>query len=271
MRTRYGVPLAAKRRSPWIIPLLAIAFLSGCATTPYRAHPQFEERLRSGLRVAVMPPDVKVYQITAGEVQEQMDEWTETARKNVVAAISKRLTGGGGLTIRDFDPTQSEAAREEFEDARWLFQAVALSAALHAYPTPVQLETKKERFDYTLGPLPTLAQASEADALLFVQGLDHISTSGRVARDVILTILAVAATAAARSPIIFPGPSGGVTGMWAALVDAQTGDVLWFNKYSTAGAHDLRDPVSAEEFVSKTLEGLTTFVPTATPVKLKQQ
>lgn len=245
--------------------LLAIAFLSGCATTPYRAHPQFEERLGAGLRVAVMPPDVKVYQITAGEVRERMDEWSETARTNVLAAINKRLTSGGAHTIRKFDPSVSAAAREEFEDAQSLFRAVALSAALHAYPTPAQLQTKTEHFDYSLGPLPTLAQASEADALLFVQGLDHVSTSGRVARNVVVTILAVAATAASGVPLFLPSSGGGVTAIWAGLVDAQTGDVLWFNKHATAGAHDLRDPASAEAFVTDTLEGLAKGLSADTP------
>ncbi|HSD51316.1 MAG TPA: hypothetical protein VLG48_07895, partial [Candidatus Methylomirabilis sp.] len=120
-------------------------FLAGCATTPYRANPQLQERLWSGLSVAVMLPDVKVYEISAGEVREQMDEWSEVARQNVLTAINRQLTIRGGLTIRDFNPTVSEAAREEFEDARSLFQAVSLSVALHAYPTPTQFATKQDR------------------------------------------------------------------------------------------------------------------------------
>ncbi len=56
------------------------------------------ERL-TGLKVAVIPPDVKVYQITAGEAHEQMDEWSETVRKNVLAAINERLTSGGPSSV----------------------------------------------------------------------------------------------------------------------------------------------------------------------------
>ncbi len=88
----------AMRRTLWIS-LTALALLSGCATTPYRAHPQLEDRLCGDLRVAVMPPDVKVYQITAGEAHEQMDEWSETVRKNVLAAINERLTNGGPSSV----------------------------------------------------------------------------------------------------------------------------------------------------------------------------
>lgn len=101
-----NAPMTARTpRTLWIISSAALVLLSGCATTPYRANTQFEERLRSGLRVAVMPPDVKVYQITAGEMRDQMDEWSETARTSVLAAIDKRLTRSGRLTIRGSTPS----------------------------------------------------------------------------------------------------------------------------------------------------------------------
>lgn len=245
-------------RRLWVTALLAIAFLSGCATTPYRAHPQFEDRLRTGLTVALVPPDVKVYQITAGEVREQMDEWSETARTNVLAAMRKRLGSGRVLTVREFDPAKSQAAREEFEDASPLFQAVALSAVLHTYRPETQFKTKMDRFDYSLGPLPALAEASEADALVFVRAVDNISTGGRVARNVALVLIGAAA-----GVVIIP--QGGVTAMSAALVDARTGDILWFNTHASGGGHDLRDPASAETFVAQAFEAFAKTFPTGKP------
>ena len=142
--------------------------------------------------------------------------------------------------------------------------AVALSVALHAYPTPTQFALKKDRFDYTLGPLPTLAQTSEADSLLFVFAVDHISSGGRVARDVATVLIG-----AAFGVIIIP--HGGITSIGAALVDPRTGDLLWFNKYTTAGVHDLRDPAKAEEFLAKALEGLTAPLPSGIPAKEGKQ
>ena len=70
MMSGHIVSLTARHRGHWAIPLLGLALLSGCAaTTPYRAHPLLEDRLRGGLRLAVMPPDVKVYEISVGEVR----------------------------------------------------------------------------------------------------------------------------------------------------------------------------------------------------------
>lgn len=258
MMTHRAASAGTMRQAIWTVSALTLALLSGCATTPYRAHPEFEERLRGGLTVALVQPDVKVFQLTAGEVREQMDEWSQTAQRNVEAAIRKRLGSRGVLTVREFDPVKFQAAVEELEDARSLFQAVALSVILHTYRPETQFKTKMDRFDYSLGPLPALAGASEADTLLFVNALDHISTGGRVARNVALALIGAAA-----GVVVIPG--GGTTAMAAALVDSRTGDILWFNRHASGGAHDLRNPASAEEFVAAAFEAFASTFPAGKP------
>jgi len=246
----------------WVIPLLAFTILSGCASTPasYRANPQFEERLRTRLKVALLPPEVKVYQRIASGSWEPMTEWSETARKNVQEAIRKRLRGDPRLSMLEFEPMNSDATREEFEDANSLFQAVALSVDLHTYQPMTQFKNKMDRFDYSLGPLPALAEASEADALLFVRAVDHdwilpwwmaradppvrlAAAPGFTATPVQTMIL---------PPLFSAGPAPAI--MWAALVDPRTGDIVWFNKHLTNRRHKLRDPASAEAFVAQAFE-----------------
>ena len=98
----------------------------------YRAHPQYDERSRSITTVATMPPVAKVYsRATSG--RDLMDEWSETARKNLGQAMAKQVGPQGRLTLKQFDPTWSPAAQQEYEDIRPLFEAVALSALAHAY------------------------------------------------------------------------------------------------------------------------------------------
>lgn len=160
--------------------------------------------------------------------------------------------------MREFDPMKFDAAREEFEDAKTLFQAVGLSATLHTYRPEARFTTKTEHFDYTLGPLPALAEASETDALLFIQAVDHISSGGRIARNVAIALISTAFMV----PII---PGGGITAITAALVDARTGDILWFNRQASGGSHDLRDPASAEEFVKDAFEAFARPMPTSRP------
>ncbi len=255
-------------RIDWIPLALGIpvfVLLAGCATPHYRTHPQFEERLQAGMTIAVMPPDVKVYEVSAGEVPELMDEWTDAARKNVVYAVRTQLPSKGAFTLREFDPTESDAAKEEFEDTAALFRAVAMSAALHTYPeTGALFETKSKQFDYTLGPLPMIRQASGADVVLFIEGIDQISSGGRVARDVALLLVG-----AAFGVVIIP--QGGLTAISAAVVDAQTGDVLWFNQHAARGKYDLRKLDSAESCVGDAFNYfITTFPATKPGAELKK-
>ena len=256
------------RRIPWIpwgLAFAGLVLLTGCATPQYRTHPEFEQRLQAGMTIAVMPPDVKVYEVSAGEVPELMDEWSETARMNVIEAVRNRLPGKGTFTIREFDPTQSEAAKAEFEDAVPLFRAVALSAAIHTYiESGAQFETKTKQFDYSLGPLPMIRQASGADAVLFIEGLDQVQSSGRVVRDVALLVVG-----AAFGVIIVP--QGGLTALSAALVDPQSGDVLWFNRHAVRGKYDLRQLDSAESCVADAFDYfLTTFPATKPGAEMKK-
>ncbi len=262
-----GVSRTAKRQAPWMIPLLAAALLFGSsasivnAASSYRASPQFEERLRSGLTVALVPSLVNVYQLPAGGQPELVDEWSEIARSNVDGAIRKQLQSVRALTLPELDPKISEMVRVEMEDARVLFRAVALSAAVHTYGYPnILFETKLKHFDYTLGPLPQLAEASGADALLFVHAVDYISSESRKALQTTGVLLSVGLTVlGGAGPFVVP--RGGPTVMWAALVDVRTGDLLWFNRHVSGGIHDLRDPASAEPFVADAVGPLAQKLP----------
>ncbi len=242
-----------------IVATCLLAILAGCATVPYRTHPQFEQRVHAGMRVALLPPDVKVYEISAGEVPELIDEWSAAAQTNVTTAVSRQFPSGGMFTIMEFDPEQFETSKEEYEDARALFRAVSLSAALHTYPdSAAQLETKMKKFEYSLGPLPQIRESSGADAVLFIQASDQISSGGRVARNVAVTVVG-----ALFGVIIIP--SGGISYLSAALVDVQTGDVLWFSKHAEMGAHDLRKPDSADSFVAEAFEAFARTFPAGRP------
>ncbi len=239
------------KRALGIALLAAATLLAGCVTAPkpYRVAPGFQERLPTIKTVALLPADVKVYELGAGGTRELMDEWSDKARENVLDSIHKRVGQGGLLALKEFDPAQDPAVDEEVRDVRALYEAVSSSVITHTYALETVFQTKKDRFDYTLGPLPKVAQAADADALLFVYAVDHISSGGRVA----LNIFTVLVGAAAGVIIV---PAGGATVVTAALVDAKTGDLLWFNARASRGGHDLREAASAESLINDTFAEL---------------
>lgn len=264
-----------KKRCPDLaILLLAVGLLAGCASSPYRSypqyggpsrevppqplfisdtyrtHPQYERRLRDLRSVALMPPDAKVYSLTAGEKRDLVDEWSETARKNLAQAIATHVGAAGQFVLEEFDPIRFPSARQEYEDVRPLFEAVSLRALAHAH------------FEYSLGPLTSLAQATKADALLFVYATDYISTGGRKALWGLLVPLVVPLGLFVQSGelAVALAFAGGRTQVATALVEAKTGDIILFSTHVSMGFQDLRDYASAQSLISEAFDDLKKIV-----------
>lgn len=111
--------------------------VTGCAVTPYRAHPDAARRLPTLRRLALMPPDVKVYSLSAGGVPELMDDWSERGRRNAADAVRRALTAHDGTyVLRDFAPDATDPRlTQQFEDVRALVDAIRSSPILHTYTT----------------------------------------------------------------------------------------------------------------------------------------
>lgn len=230
--------------------LLAGLLFAGCASvSPYRAHPSLEERGKVIKTVVVLPPRVEVFQLTAGGIKEKMDEWSAEAKKNVMTAIEGELTGRPGLLIKPLsEDSLPREVESDLEETQALFDAVNASIIFHTYGPPEQLFSDKIKgFDYSLGQEVEGLRILEADALLLVRGVDHISTEGRKA----LQTGAVLLGALVGVVVV---PRGGVAAVSIALVDAHSGSILWYNFKGSAGGHDLRDPTSAASLVKGLLK-----------------
>ena len=126
-----------------------------------------------------------------------------------------------------------------------LANAVGSSILLHEYLPQLKLPTKKDQFDWTIGPdAKLLKEKYDADYALFVFLRDSYASSGRVAVIIIGAILGV-------------GVQGGIQAGTATLVDLDTGQVVWFNRLARASG-DLRNGDAATE----TIKLLLTEFPT---------
>ncbi|HLC02725.1 MAG TPA: hypothetical protein VJK02_06790 [Anaerolineales bacterium] len=232
--------------------MLILAIVAGCAPAFFRTNPQLQEKVPSIKTVAIMPPGVKVYQLTVGGGTQLMDEETVAVTQMVAAAIEKELGRHAGVVFKPFpspsaildtnsDPAQGEI-RAELEDTQALFEAVSASVLLHTYSRSTWIRKydsdqtfpeKLKNFDYSLGPeVQRLAKLANADALLFTSGVDHISTGGRKALMTVTTVISTAAflfggSQFGGSPFVWPEP--GKTVLSVALVDPMTGALLWYN------------------------------------------
>jgi len=225
--------------------LLVLAIVAGCAPARFRANPQLQEKVHSIKTVAIMPPSIKLYALSIGGNTQLMDEPTAPAEQIVAATIEKELERHAGVVFKPFPSptailaTSSDLAavglKDELQDTQALFEAVSASVILHTYKpedAPDQrFPEKLKNFDYSLGPeVQRLAKLANADVLLFISGVDHISTGGRKA---VMSGVALLCTAGflvnpIQAAMCLASLSGRAI-LRAALVDATTGALLWYN------------------------------------------
>ena len=224
--------IAFPKKQLFIIGFLAF-FFSGCAST-LRTAPSFDSTIKTVKTIAVMPPDVKVFKITAGGVTEQIDEWSDQSKKLIEAALKKHLGERYGFEIKFVSEDWLKTNHKDVWTAnRALYEAVCLSALLHAYSDINTFPAKLKNFDYTLGEeVQELSSIVQTDALLFVYGFDYEATACRAALwwwNLSLAVLT-------GSSLLPTNPSMMIVG----LVDGKAGDVVWFKTSNPSVEYSFR-------------------------------
>lgn len=213
--------------------------LGGCATSSFRT----EKNLPADAgqrRIVVLPPDVRLDVLHVGGVPEPNAEWTKEARHFIVQSLGERfhtihatLINGAKITP---DPTGDP---REYQLLK-LHRVVGNAILLHQYPGPLQLPTKANSFDWSLGPGTSyLRKKYGADYALFVYVRDSYSSDARKAVIFVGALLGVAI-------------QGGLQVGFASLVDLRNGNVVWFNRL-IRDTGDLRTAPAAEETVAQLL------------------
>ncbi|MBI4524902.1 MAG: hypothetical protein HY695_13955 [Deltaproteobacteria bacterium] len=231
----------------------AVCLLSGCVpAVSYRASPGFSEQAQRIRTVALLPSKVKVYQIDAGGVREEMEAWSAQARNNVITALENELRAKLKAAMKNVGEESLAEEKALAEETRALYSAVSAMILLHTYPNPNFpnhfFEEKLKQFDYSLG-VEVNRLAKEAEALLLVDAEDHIWTAGRQALQALGVILGIGA-GVGTGVVVIPQLGGG-TSLRAALVDSRTGDILWMNAVTSGAGRDLRNPESTTEMASQ--------------------
>lgn len=222
--------------------LFLVVLTGACAQTRSAGPEASIARPSGGLAVLLMPADVEISLLTTGGIEEPNAEWTEQGRRNVVAALKAEMAERSIEVVSYGD--DSNAGYQialEHEQLVKLHEAVGGAIMIHKYVAGLELPTKKDRFDWTLGNgVRDLRGGRDTGYALFVYAEDSFSSAGRAAMKIALAVLGAHV-------------EGGRQVAFASLVDLENGDVVWFNVLtSTVG--DLRDPVQARQAMSQLLE-----------------
>lgn len=195
-------------------------------------------KLAAGTRVAIMPADVELYEVTGGGVFEPRADWTAAAQTHLRAAYRARKEKLG-LQVVEVEDDASEPVLE----LNRLHGAVGGAIANHHFGV-LQLPTKEQKLDWTLGPDVAHVRAKTgADYALFTFIRDSYVSAERKAAIVIAAVFGVGLN------------PGGIQFTFNSLVDLRTGQVVWASRV-LRGTGDLREAEPAQETVDAMLTGL---------------
>lgn len=232
--------------------LVAAALLAAMSVAPVGAQERtaakggFELSAQSGKTILVFRPAVRVGAQSTGGLFEPNGDWTDEARRNIEAALTKQQATLGNIVVAAPAVYGDEA--QLVDEYSSLFAAVSQSVIQYQFFVGNRLPTKKRDnkaniFDWSLGTgVASLPGAKDADYALFIYNKDAYGSTGRK----LLQVVALLGPGIA----VTSGEHAG----YAGLVDLKTGDLLWLNADGAMGG-DVRTPDGAEKRVSQLLEG----------------
>lgn len=197
-----------------IITSLLIA-LAGCAPAHYSTHDALA-RITHVKTIGIIQPDIKVYQLSQEGVT-LMEESSQAAAKESVDEMSAFFREAG-FKVKLIEPTLK--TRKELQEVRALSKAVHRS--LQEFWNPVENMPPP-----TLGSLETIAERSEVEAFMFMDGLEvhkeeKTALSKKIAKLAVGTIYGPSALpkqGRSRACVSLVEASGGV--VWASFRDTQ--------------------------------------------------
>ena len=234
------------RRVMHVTAILLLA-LAGCAAPKQQTSVGYVPPAGNH-KVVVMRPDIAVDVLTVGGLLERREDWTITARDNVLASLQAQQAKRGGQT--QIAITRESAGGEDATviALNQLHQAVGQSVMVHKFSPIGALPTKKDVFDWTLGELAVQYGAQSGyDYAFFLYARDSFSSGGRAA------LQAVGALGCIVGVCVIP--PGGMQQAFASLVELKTGKLVWFN-HVLSSTGDIRTQAGADALVEKLLEGM---------------
>jgi hypothetical protein len=223
---------------------LTALLAGGCATTKGSVNESFGSNPEQAppRRVLLVEPDIRLHEVSAGGVVEQIDEWSRQASQNAVTSLQDAVREPNLFELVAA-PNLTEADKAALDQHAALYALVGGSAhGAQASPYGAWRQ-RAATFDYTLGPgLQGVAEHTHMDAVLFLVGTDYISSAGRRAA-MVFGILAAAFTG------VVIAPAGSPTFMSVGLVDMRTGALIWYATDIRGGSSDLRDAGVMKELI----------------------
>ena len=118
-----------------VICLLALVILtSGCAGLTYRTNEKFDTFFTEKKKVAVMKPDMKIFKLTAGGVDQYQDDWSIKSTGFMKEELRKELDTFDTIEFVYVDKNSLDASSNQFINRqKAIYYLVAYSIVAHTY------------------------------------------------------------------------------------------------------------------------------------------
>ncbi len=231
---------------------------TGCASQYQGYGPHFSPPGEQIHRIAVISPDLYVYDVSGGGIPEFRIDWSKSAETNLGEALRMQLTKKGieGIFISDVNDIPSLDTIMPF------IKLVATVIHEHLYgkdPFTPQIDS----FDYSAGPIAELCNHLQVDAVMFSFGADeNFSPLRKETLNKIATVKTAKATFwGAISMILFgSGTFRSYTvpleqTFVCCLVADKNGKIIWYKHYMQSDGADLRKSADAGKLAGNVLNG----------------
>lgn len=213
------------------------ALLAGCVATNVSTSAGFNGVPKNS-SLLLMPPDIKMYRVTASGISEPIAEWTDKARIEFQAALDQ-FTQAESIAVTRQDGSDLTDNAVEYDK----LHAAVGQTILNNHYSPIKLPAKQGAFDWSLGDgMRSLTSDESHQFALFLHYRDYEAGGGRVG---------MAIFAAALGASIYTGHQGG----FASLVDLRSGNIVWFNNVPLSQGN-VRTAAGAQTLVKQLLSGL---------------
>jgi hypothetical protein len=210
--------------------LVVVVMLVGCASAPKPqiAAPNFTERTRSVKKIGVVLAGSYVYELGVGGSKVLNQDWSTQAANNLLKVSVDQLKLAG------YD------ARLLKPDGNLNFIVDNFNSINNDILTRYVYSARKIQAPFSIA-MSELLDKEGLDAVVFVRGIDHVSTTGRQAMKVAVAIMGA-------------GISSGIAHIELAMVDKYPAFIYYSHKYEDG--KDLRTESGVSDLFAGILEDL---------------
>jgi len=228
----------------FVLLLTFVLGVSACSHTSVRHHQDFQEAAKGIETVVIIPAEVEIELVNFTGDNELLEDEATSIKAKIHALATDKLTSEK-LSVIEFNFDKEISEDESFAYAITQAKEAWAAAKGDMYKVATVPEKEKANFQSNLGSvLNSIADKTNADAVLFMNYSGFQKSEGMIAKDLASSVLVGVLTLGAVVPV--QAMAGSFIDI--ALIDTTSGKIIWANRKNGASVDDSVAKVAFKEF-----------------------